>query len=241
MALLLCPECENDASDRASVCPHCGFPIAASVVEDAYVRAQQPRSRWGTLLSLFLVALLVGALAWPSMADSGASASAPADGLSLGQIVPHGAATPDAPAPRGIHVYALAKRGQALHQHWMAKYRLEPEAYGPVLFGSATPEPRAAIYVPAAAWDAAGDAAQLELSHYAASLIQDFWDAPEVLAGYRANGPNARFFRENAAGMTSDSWVILGGDAQNRSEGHAALGSLRVLASGAQHRLSPRD
>lgn len=28
MALIPCPECGEEASDRAVACPHCGFPIA---------------------------------------------------------------------------------------------------------------------------------------------------------------------------------------------------------------------
>lgn len=27
MALIKCPECNNDISDKARACPHCGFPI----------------------------------------------------------------------------------------------------------------------------------------------------------------------------------------------------------------------
>jgi hypothetical protein len=29
MALMACPECHRDCSDRASACPHCGYPFAA--------------------------------------------------------------------------------------------------------------------------------------------------------------------------------------------------------------------
>ena len=28
MSLIKCPECKNDVSTQADVCPHCGFPIA---------------------------------------------------------------------------------------------------------------------------------------------------------------------------------------------------------------------
>lgn len=27
MSLIKCPECDNSISDKASACPHCGFPI----------------------------------------------------------------------------------------------------------------------------------------------------------------------------------------------------------------------
>lgn len=205
--------------------------------------------RRSTLFSLFLVVLLAGALAWPSTVDSGASAAAPESGSSPGQFIPGGVTQPAharpshpvlTPAPSRVHDYALAQRGEALYGHWMAEYRLNPDAYAPVLFGSATPHPRAAIYVPEVAWDASGHGGQLELAHYAASLILTHWKAPEVLAGYDSAGPDTGYFRENAAAMTSDSWVILGGDVKG-SGGKAVLGSIRVLATGAEWRLSPQD
>lgn len=27
MALLKCPECKHDVSDKATACPHCGYPM----------------------------------------------------------------------------------------------------------------------------------------------------------------------------------------------------------------------
>ena len=30
MALMKCPECAREVSDKASVCPQCGYPIAAA-------------------------------------------------------------------------------------------------------------------------------------------------------------------------------------------------------------------
>lgn len=32
MALIKCNECGHDVSDRASACPHCGFPVAVSAI-----------------------------------------------------------------------------------------------------------------------------------------------------------------------------------------------------------------
>ncbi len=34
MALIKCPECNKDVSDKASACPHCGFPINKSSIEN---------------------------------------------------------------------------------------------------------------------------------------------------------------------------------------------------------------
>jgi len=33
MALIACPECEKEVSDKAESCPHCGYPLAPSRVE----------------------------------------------------------------------------------------------------------------------------------------------------------------------------------------------------------------
>lgn len=33
MALMICPDCKNKVSDRASMCPVCGFPVAQAVAE----------------------------------------------------------------------------------------------------------------------------------------------------------------------------------------------------------------
>ncbi len=34
MALIKCPECKNQVSDKAVTCPHCGFPIAQTLAQD---------------------------------------------------------------------------------------------------------------------------------------------------------------------------------------------------------------
>lgn len=31
MALIRCPECNNEVSDRASICPHCGYPMSERI------------------------------------------------------------------------------------------------------------------------------------------------------------------------------------------------------------------
>lgn len=40
MPLVSCPECRRSISDRAPVCPHCGFPVASS--RDAPSQVAQP-------------------------------------------------------------------------------------------------------------------------------------------------------------------------------------------------------
>ncbi len=33
MALIKCPECSEEISDKAEACPYCGFPISNNYVE----------------------------------------------------------------------------------------------------------------------------------------------------------------------------------------------------------------
>lgn len=43
MALIRCPECEREVSDRASACPNCGFPLA-EIVTSGIVKIKLPRT-----------------------------------------------------------------------------------------------------------------------------------------------------------------------------------------------------
>lgn len=36
MALITCPECNGQVSDKAAACPHCGYPIAANNLQEQY-------------------------------------------------------------------------------------------------------------------------------------------------------------------------------------------------------------
>ena len=36
MALIKCPECNNDVSTEAISCPHCGYPIAKKLSEKKF-------------------------------------------------------------------------------------------------------------------------------------------------------------------------------------------------------------
>lgn len=36
MALIKCPECEKEISDKAEVCPNCGYPINTNKIENVY-------------------------------------------------------------------------------------------------------------------------------------------------------------------------------------------------------------
>ena len=56
MALLPCPECRQEVSDRAATCPHCGNPLAGQRTSAA------PRRPLGPIKYLYATSLLVGAL-----------------------------------------------------------------------------------------------------------------------------------------------------------------------------------
>lgn len=36
MALITCPECNGQVSDKAATCPHCGYPVAANILQEQY-------------------------------------------------------------------------------------------------------------------------------------------------------------------------------------------------------------
>ena len=42
MALIYCPECRREASDRAKACPHCGYPFARHHEQDTPPRSWHP-------------------------------------------------------------------------------------------------------------------------------------------------------------------------------------------------------
>lgn len=44
MALISCPECGNEVSDRAPTCPRCGVPLA-SAPKDVMIHVEKPRQQ----------------------------------------------------------------------------------------------------------------------------------------------------------------------------------------------------
>lgn len=71
MALINCPDCEREVSERAPVCVHCGAPIGG--VDDNLSNEQSPAARMtragGAWEALGLVLIVVGLIM--SMAASG--------------------------------------------------------------------------------------------------------------------------------------------------------------------------
>ena len=41
MALITCPECHGQVSDKAAVCPHCGYPIGEQPPRQTEGKAEQ--------------------------------------------------------------------------------------------------------------------------------------------------------------------------------------------------------
>ena len=55
MALLKCPECKHDVSDKASACPHCGYPISSPTSTKPRIRNGKPTklpNGYGTIYKL---------------------------------------------------------------------------------------------------------------------------------------------------------------------------------------------
>ena len=63
MALISCPECKREVSDRAESCPHCGCPLAAApdVVGGRQVRTvEKTAKRFKGQIALSTLLLLIG-------------------------------------------------------------------------------------------------------------------------------------------------------------------------------------
>lgn len=61
MALINCPECGKEISNKAAFCPHCGYPLLsedASRLEEARRKDKQLLIRIGVLLLIGIAAIL---------------------------------------------------------------------------------------------------------------------------------------------------------------------------------------
>lgn len=63
MAMIKCPECRKKISDRAKICPNCGYPISAREgrrnVEGRTFEELPSRSKRAMPLILFVVGLII--------------------------------------------------------------------------------------------------------------------------------------------------------------------------------------
>src|SRR2546425_8362560 len=61
MALIKCPECERDVSDKATVCPHCGYPVTPTAQGARPVQViEQTGKVWKAIRALGWLLILVG-------------------------------------------------------------------------------------------------------------------------------------------------------------------------------------
>src|SRR5262245_39019801 len=66
MALISCPECSRQVSDRAASCPKCGHPIARQSARDPEpqkIIIEQPPGRGGIGCGLFPILLVIAGVA----------------------------------------------------------------------------------------------------------------------------------------------------------------------------------
>lgn len=59
MALINCPECNKEISDKVKACPHCGFPMDESIQKVEVVKSKQIYFILGFILIL-AISFLIG-------------------------------------------------------------------------------------------------------------------------------------------------------------------------------------
>lgn len=64
MALISCPECRREVSDKAPACPGCGYPIAASAQPSGGLRGDHVADMTKTAGKVAGIWLAAGAAPW---------------------------------------------------------------------------------------------------------------------------------------------------------------------------------
>lgn len=82
MAIISCPECGHQVSDRAASCPSCGTPLAAAATSARVIEQTGKGLKAQQLLSILL--LLVGVVFAIAASSGGGSSSG---GIGLGGIM----------------------------------------------------------------------------------------------------------------------------------------------------------
>ena len=79
MALMKCPECEGNVSDKAVFCPHCGFPIAEKGTEAVYEleKGRPEYTGLAGLLRALAVISWIGVMAFDCPKEQLASSTGP--------------------------------------------------------------------------------------------------------------------------------------------------------------------
>lgn len=78
MALMKCPECEREISDKAEKCPHCGNPLGVAQVPPQASAKSQERSKTHPVAWIVL-ALLIGGAVWLWHSSDGFNSEANVD------------------------------------------------------------------------------------------------------------------------------------------------------------------
>lgn len=65
MALIKCPECEKEVSDKAPACPHCGAPINQAKEKLKKAKKEPKQYGCGTLIVLAVVGFIIYAAVTP--------------------------------------------------------------------------------------------------------------------------------------------------------------------------------
>jgi hypothetical protein len=60
MALIDCPECEQQISNSAATCPHCGYPIQRLLERQAQEKKQKKQTRWRRIFVLVIGIAVAG-------------------------------------------------------------------------------------------------------------------------------------------------------------------------------------
>ncbi|MBQ7462395.1 MAG: zinc ribbon domain-containing protein [Bacteroidaceae bacterium] len=63
MALIECPLCGENISDKATTCPHCGYVVTVVDEQKATYKPQKQSRNWGKLIVLIIVAM-IAVFAW---------------------------------------------------------------------------------------------------------------------------------------------------------------------------------
>ena len=74
MAMIKCPECNGDLSEKAITCPHCGYPLKDEQFDYILVKGEKKTSRLASLLRVLAVIIwiigLIAAIAGAKVSDS---------------------------------------------------------------------------------------------------------------------------------------------------------------------------
>lgn len=62
MALIKCPECENEVSDQALSCPSCGHPLQSidQITQQSPITIEQTTKKWKVVKLISVIFIIIG-------------------------------------------------------------------------------------------------------------------------------------------------------------------------------------